>query len=184
MKIIYTAISKNYDTLKEPAVITPGWEYICFSNDKNLTSKIWTIIYRDFNDTKDMREIKIKVPFTKFKTVIWIDGSICINCDLDVFMTQYHKKDFTLLKHNLRDCIYEEAEACINRRKDDEKVIREQMQKYKNSGYPRRRGLVATGVIIRNNTDEVRNFCNEWFEEVKNHSKQDQLSFNYVAYHN
>ncbi len=183
MKIIYTAISKGYDNLKDPTTITPGWEYICFTDDETLTSKVWTVIYRDFKNTKDVRKIKINIPFTNFKTSIWIDGSIRINCDLDQFIGKYHKGDFTLMKHNVRDCIYQEAEACIKRKKDNEKIINKQIQKYRDSSYPEHRGLVATGVMIRNNTEEVKEFCEEWFNEVERFSKRDQLSFNYIAYH-
>ena len=31
-KVVYTCISGNYDTLDEPRVVTPGWEYICFTD--------------------------------------------------------------------------------------------------------------------------------------------------------
>ena len=42
MKVIYTAIFGDYDTLKEPLVITPGWKYICYT-DQDFESKVWEI---------------------------------------------------------------------------------------------------------------------------------------------
>ena len=41
-KVVYTCISGNYDTLKDPTVVTPGWEYICFT-DQKVISNVWTI---------------------------------------------------------------------------------------------------------------------------------------------
>jgi len=31
-KVVYTCISGNYDTLRDPSYVTPGWEYICFTD--------------------------------------------------------------------------------------------------------------------------------------------------------
>jgi hypothetical protein len=38
-------------------------------------------------------------------------------------------------------------------------------------------GLVATGLIIRKNTREVMNFCDEWLNEVETHSIRDRWSY-------
>ena len=34
-KVAYTYIIGNYDSLKEPSVITEGWDYICFTDDSS-----------------------------------------------------------------------------------------------------------------------------------------------------
>jgi hypothetical protein len=41
-KVIYTAIFGPYEELKEPTVITPGWKYICFT-DQPLKSNVWNV---------------------------------------------------------------------------------------------------------------------------------------------
>lgn len=45
-KVLYTAIFGNHDKLKEP-VVTNGWEYILFTNNRELKSDIWDIRYVD-----------------------------------------------------------------------------------------------------------------------------------------
>ena len=30
--LCYTVLSGDYDTLKKPTVITPGWKYVCFTD--------------------------------------------------------------------------------------------------------------------------------------------------------
>lgn len=33
----------DYDNLKEPTVITKGWDYICYTSNKHLKSKHWDV---------------------------------------------------------------------------------------------------------------------------------------------
>ena len=46
-KCIYTAIIGDYDNLYSSInnVKTDGWNYICFTDNKNLKSDFWKIIY-------------------------------------------------------------------------------------------------------------------------------------------
>jgi hypothetical protein len=32
-KAVYTFIFGDYDDLKSPTIMTPGWDYICFTDD-------------------------------------------------------------------------------------------------------------------------------------------------------
>lgn len=176
-KIIYTAISDNYDTLKDPAIITPGWQYICYTNNKAVKSNVWQVIYLDSLTVKEQRKIKIIPPF-EYDICIWIDGSLLVSCNLDEFITENHKGYFTLMKHPNRNCVYEEANACIIRGKDDQDVIINQMTVYKNRNYPSNNGMVATGLMIRENKPLVHIFSSYWWNHVERYSKRDQLSFN------
>ena len=38
--IVYTVITNDYDTLRDPRVVTPGWRYVCFS-DQPIESDVW-----------------------------------------------------------------------------------------------------------------------------------------------
>ena len=178
-KVIYTALMGTYDILKEPLVVTPGWEYICYSNNRNLKSNVWKIEYRNLQDVKQLRNLKIITPF-EYDTCIWVDASIEIKCNLDIFIRDNHHSYFTLMKHPHRSCVYMEAEACIVRKKDKPDVIRAQMQYYREQRYPNNNGMVATGLLIRNNCPQVKEFCKRWYDEVHRFSRRDQLSFNFV----
>jgi hypothetical protein len=171
----------SYDLLKDPLVITPGWEYICYSNNKNLRSNVWKIIYMNLQDVKQLRKLKIITPF-EYDTCIWIDASIEVRCNLDDFIRDNHQSYFTLMKHPHRGCVYMEAEACVVRRKDNEQVIRDQMTYYRSLRYPSNDGMVATGLLIRNNCKQVKDFCERWWSEVERFSRRDQLSFNFTAH--
>lgn len=178
-KIIYTALMGEYDHLKEPLIITPGWKYICYTNRKDLKSNVWEFVHMQFQSVKQVRDVKIRIPF-EYDISIWVDASIEIQCNLDNFIRDHHKGYFTLMQHPHRNCVYMEAEACIKRRKDNSQIITDQIQHYRRKGYPSNNGMVATGLLIRTNCIQVREFCERWYGEVNRFSRRDQLSFNFV----
>ena len=50
-----------------------------------------------------------------------------------------------------------------------------------NENFPRNTNLVQSGVLLRkHNNDKCIFMMNKWWEMIKNYSKRDQLSFNYV----
>lgn len=181
-KIIYTAIMGEYDLLKDPVVITPGWKYICYTNNKNIKSNVWQIEHMYLNSVKEVRQLKITPPF-KYEICIWVDASIEVNCNLDDFIRDNHKGYFTIMKHPFRSCVYEEGRACISRKKDNQEIITEQMDRYRKMGYPENNGMVASGLIVRNSCIRVQRFCERWWKEVEQYSRRDQLSFNFTAYY-
>ena len=68
---------------------------------------------------------------------------------------------------------------------DSEDIINLQIEKYKQLEYPEHNGLIASGILFRDHHDEqVIKLCEDWFDEVTNYSRRDQLSFNYVCWMN
>jgi hypothetical protein len=89
-----------------------------------------------------------------------------------------------------RDCIYEEAEILIKmtdsgKFKDHPEIIKKQVEKYRAEGYPEHNGLLSSMIMLRrHNESEVIQTMEDWWKELKLHSRRDQLSFNYVAWKN
>jgi O-antigen biosynthesis protein len=179
-KIIYTCITGSYDQLHQPLINNPDWKHVCYSNKSIHEGGEWEIRKISGSTAKDARKIKIVTPFD-YDVSIWIDGNMKINCNLDKFVSQHLKTDFGLMTHG-RDCIYDEAAECVLKNKDSREVIEKQMSRYLTEGYPKNNGLVATGIIIRQNNDKVKSFCKRWWREVEKGSRRDQLSFNYVMW--
>ena len=112
----------------------------------------------------------------------WVDGNLEIQRDLEAVVGDLQKGKFSLMYHG-RDCIYEEAHACISSNKDSPDVINGQMNSYRSDGFPEHEGMVATGLIIRDhNTKKTVSFAQKWWEQVRLCSKRDQLSFNYTLW--
>lgn len=183
MKTIYTAIFGNYDDLKEPRVVTPGWRYICFT-DQPLKSKVWEIAHRPMLAPGNHRTARYyKIMFhrhieTEFS--IWLDASFVINCNLDEWWQRY-KQPITCVRHPHRDCVYEEANACIRQVKDAH-LVSKQILNYRNIGMPAGNGVISSGIIMRSMDQEVINLCDLWWQEVERFSVRDQISFAYATW--
>ncbi len=189
-KVIYTAIIGNYDKLKEPKVVTEGFDYVCFTDNVTLKSPIWKIVPvtnpEGLDNTRLARKIKILCNsiLKEYDLSIWVDGSVLIDCDLNNFIdVNYHGEDIVVPSNPYRSCVYEEADECIKLKKDSQDIIKKQMEDYKSEGYPEENGLVGTRLMIRNHrSKKVEEFMNSWWNEVNLKSKRDQLSFNFVLW--
>ncbi len=162
--IIYTANIGNYDT-----------EFsVC-----NVDFPFYKILVTNAENPRLLaREIKIK----PHEFLPPHDYSIWIDANFEIIKPSFDfNYDIVTWKHPERDCIYEEGMACIRLKKDDQNKIFNLLHRYRQENYPEHNGLLASGFLIRKNTQQVRNFCDEWWNEVKNNSHRDQLSFNYIA---
>jgi len=117
---------------------------------------------------------------------MWIDGNFVFHAinPLTAIVDAYLKDDCSIatFKHSNRQCVYQEENACLKWRKDQKKIIREQVEKYRSEGYPAYNGLVETGCLVRRNDDVAKKFNKTWWAEIEKHSFRDQLSFNYICW--
>lgn len=190
---VYTAITNGYDSLKDPIHLSKDIDYICFTDNPNIKSSIWEVVAipnNDLDEVRKCRQIKIlpHIFLKDYQYSIWIDGNIDIISDINELVSEYFERkkcDLVTFKHPFRDCIYEEAMECIKLKKDDEKIILKQMEKYEKNNYPKNAGLIESNVILRrHNSPHVMKVMEDWWQEVENFSRRDQLSFNYVAWLN
>lgn len=174
--ICYTTITGNYDILKEPLVVSEGWEYVVFS-DRFIDSDVWQCHITE----KHNREIKI-LGHKEFFNVptLYVDGSIQIKGDLNEFVSRIPQW-FTLWKHPHRSCTYKEAQAVIRLKGCKPTIVNQQMNRYKKAGLPGNWGLAACGIMYRDFSDPVvREMCNDWFKEWEMSCGRDQLSLPYT----
>jgi len=189
-KCLYTANIGDYDNIINPNTQKlDDWDYICFTDNKELKSNYWTIVYvkkpNDLSNVKFARYIKINfhkiVP--DYYTSIWIDSNIMLNTNLNNFLSKYALDvDLVVSKHYKRDCIYFEANVIMKLNYDSKHNVLNQINKYELDNYPTHNGLAETNVLVRNNTPEIVNFCDLWWNEVNTYTHRDQLSFNYVLW--
>jgi len=190
-KAAYTFIIGDYDTLKTPAVVTEGWDYICFTDNPNLQSACWDVRLstRQGDDvTLEDKKFAMKhmILFHQYldgyDVTLSVGGQIEINCNLDVLFGQHFNEDDDMMicLHPERDCVYDEADACTALGKDDASRIHAHMQEYRAAGYPPHHGLYSTIIIgRRHDRQHLKDMCELWFRELKRGSQRDQLSLNY-----
>ena len=189
--VCYTCITDGYDQILDPLVVSPGIDFICFS-DKQIQSKIWKWKQipkeiESLDKIRQQRSIKIcpHKYLKEYDISIWVDGNIQIKNDLNKFIKQYNLDvcPLWIRKHPARDCIYDEAKECIAQRKAPKEVIEKQVLKYKAVNYPAHNKLVESGIILRKHNDtQCQKICDVWFAEVLTESYRDQLSFNYACW--
>ena len=205
--VVYTAIIGNYDTLNEIEYMTPGWDYICFTDNEKLTSNTWTIKYISDDDKEKFfkeydycwwwknknqylnRYIKLNPHkyLPEYTFSIYIDGNIIIKNNLNDFLEEYINKignyDYILwtFTHTTRDCLYDEINKCIELKKDDAKNLERLYLLYKQEHVPHHLGMSHNCVLCRYHKEQdCTSLMNEWWEYVKEYSVRDQCSLYYV----
>ncbi len=194
--VIYTAITGKYDLLPYNSVYNlEDYDYVCFTTVDNIMNipKPWRAIAIEplqyIIPTKDQVKIArwFKIHphlfFRNYQVSIWIDGNIKFIQDPNKYLTD-NIYDFLLIpEHPKRDCIYEEAKACIAMKKDLKENIEKEISFLKEEQYPEHNGLVQSNIIVRNhNKKECIDLMETWWNMIQTYSKRDQLSFNYVCW--
>lgn len=199
-KVIYTAIFGGKDKLIEPEFIPKDFDFFCFT-DSNLKSDVWQIkkVKKFMEDpVRCARKIKI-LPhryLPEYDISIWVDGNMQVRGDINQIIKNYlDKNDLAIYDHkklvdDSRDCIYEEADVLTQmaekggkKYKDDPEIIKKQVKRYRNEGYPEHNGLISSMVIARrHNSSEVIKLMEFWWSELKQNSRRDQLSFDYAVW--
>jgi len=210
--VIYTAIFGGKDELIEPKFTLKGCDFVCFT-DQDFISDVWLVrkVEPEFEDpVRNARMYKV-LPhkyLLEYEISIWIDGNLLLRGDVNELIKKYlkdynlaifdhnqHKKRWKKLfwvknTEDCRDCLYEEAKYLLRigkdgKYKDDPDLMTEQIERYKKEGYPEHNGLAVTMMLIRrHNETDVMQTMEDWWEEIENGSRRDQLSFNYVAWKN
>lgn len=188
---IYTAIFNDYDWLKEPVGRFENIEFICYTDNKNLKSKIWNIRHVDLaGSTASLknREIKLLYPYTELKEYeysMYVDGSMMIKGDVHAFFERYTKEKLPLMnfRHPNNDCIFEEIKRCIKQNRGNSDKLLEQYVIYINDNMPKHYGLSDNKILLRDNRSELGyQLMQEWYGQVVNYSGRDQVCLAYVLY--
>lgn len=142
----------------------------------------------NYGQVKNARRYKV-LPhkyLSEYEYSIWIDGNYEIIGSIQEYIKKYSKQSAILcVVHPDRCCVYEEAQACIEIKKDSEDIICMQIDKYRSELYPENNGMIASGILFRkHNNPEVIKIMEDWWKEIEKYSKRDQLSFNYVCWEN
>ncbi len=187
--LIYTAIAGSYDTLRDPLVVNDRCRYICFTDDLSIKSEIWEVRPLDIINNDMVRSAKrLKVLpheyFNEYSWSIWVDGKFQIKRDLvELIQKNTLYSNFLSFMHYKRSRVFDEAKTCIDLGFDDADIINKQIEAYKNDGFLDDNELIEGGVLFRkHNERNVIMLMERWWKEINNHSRRDQISFNYCAW--
>ncbi len=187
--VVYTSIYGDYDSLLDPEYTSEGIEYICFTNNRDIRSDVWSVFYEEFDyESNVMGAKKYKVfpnrYFSEYEVSVWVDGKFLIKSDLRDYIDKYNRTSTILcFPHYDRVCAYEEAAMCVHTGLGEKSLILAQIADYHNEGYPVDNGLYEMGCIVRwHNDPTVIRLMEEWDKQIKKYSYRDQISFPYVCW--
>lgn len=210
-KVIYTAIFGGKDDLHEPLFLPAGFDFVCFTDNRDLHSKYWNIRVVEplFSDpVRNARYYKIMAHkvLSEYNQSIWIDGNMIVKGDCNKLIKKYLSQySFATYDHSkqkrrfwkifwigdkklARDCVYDEFKDLVSKTRrgfymDNIEIMKNQIARYTQEGYPKHNGLAVTMVLLRNHHDtRVVELMDAWWIELKNGSRRDQLSLNYVVW--
>ena len=187
---VYTCITGDYDNLHEVSCPEKGIDFYCFTNNKNLKSDTWKIIYIK-NNRLDNHHLSRKIKMLghpiinkKYDISVWMDASIIWEKSVQDFVSTYLKDSpFAAFKHSQRQTIKDEAIACLRLNKDTKDNITRTLSFLESEHFPDDQGLYEMTVFIkRHNDPTVIKTMRLWFEMNQKYSKRDQLTFMYCAW--
>jgi len=189
--VVYTALFGDYDKLIDPPKKYDSINFICFTDQKDLKSNIWDIkIVNSTNKIPNMlnREFKFfpNKYFSEYQYSLYIDSNIRLLSNPITLFEKYLSNNLIAIpNHWRRNCIYKEAQKCIEIGKVELEIANRQMQSYMKEGYPENNGLGEMNIIFRkHNDDKIIKLMNDWWNQLNQFSQRDQLSFCYVAWKN
>jgi hypothetical protein len=191
--VVYTAIAGDRDTLKpQCGRLTAEARFVALVDEPGAVncSPPWSL--EPFTEThpdpvRTARRCKVLSHklFPGVEYSLWIDGNVTVlsSSSLTSLIDQYlDGVDLCVFRHPQRSCLFAEAEVCKHKRLDDPVIIDAQVARYRSEGVPENLGLVESCVILRRHTPAIARFNEGWWDEMKNGSRRDQISFNYVAH--
>lgn len=183
---LYTAICGKYDKIRDPLVLQNNIDYHLFADSPVMVTELWQVRPAPFLDedpTRSARFIKTHphIFFKDYDIAIWVDGNITLMNDVSPMVADLlaSGKPIGAFPHQHRKNIYDEMEACLQLKKDDEQLMREQIKRYQKANFSHD-DLAETGFLIFNlKHPNLTSVLDRWWAEIEAGSKRDQLSLNY-----
>ena len=206
MKIaVYTANIGGCIKFSEPKIIENNVDYIYFTDDKNIKSDKWNVVYIEntietTNVSPGSRSFgkRIKMLFweylKEYDWVVWIDAQNEIQSDgfrayIDTIPSTidavFKPNPWPRNSKNKRPSVFAEIKALRKMNLEDADALalwKEELQKL---NFPANEyGLFETNIIFRryNSKKITRDFYQEWWDLSTKRFRRDQLTINYLIW--
>lgn len=189
MKIAVVTSSIGSNKLLDP-IPFEGVDYHAFIDDNTANDK-WTIHpVIDFSSDpiyKNRRNAKVYkiLPFTflpEYDYYFWVDSTHILEKNpFEVIDKYLIDSDVAVFKHPERNCIYSEGKIVVDIKYDHPNLVEDQLDFYRDIGYPENNGLYELPVRVQRNTELTRRMGWMWWEQICMFSSRDQISFPFVC---
>lgn len=192
--VFYTCIVGDYDNLEEPLSVCPDCDYYVISDVPPQKESIFQ--YIDISrclpgnvtdNTKKNRYCKINAHkiFPQYRYSIYFDGQFQLQSAIVKYVEQLPKTGIVAFCENYWSSTYMEAMRILLNKRDSEEVIMRQMKQYWLEGLPEEFGSKYCGILIREHNNPIcKKLMEDWWEQIEQFSKRDQISFPYIIWKN
>ena len=190
--VITYIFGTNQELLREPLVLEPDTEYICVTDQSNLKSKHWHIIFDNMPAAKCTRDKMPMVKYNPFKytkaeRIIVIDGTLQITGSLQTAFHQLDDIPLLVKPHPERNMLIDELVVWHNIRHLSSDIIDKFIVMSAVDGISlTNKFLIESCVIGYNNWPIIHILCQSVLEYMKflgNHGtlcKTNQCPFTYL----
>ena len=185
--VVFTVLTGDYDNIKDPLFISPGVDYILFTN-REIQRKVWrTVKIENAGLTDIMLSRRVKMLPQEYlpkgyDSSIYVDANVVIFGDITMLTTRLNNNcHFAVTSHSVRQTVKEEMDELVAIGKVDGAVADSIYARYRQEGFKDDYGLAECTVLIRCCNDErLDSLMKTWWEEFStNGLGRDQISIMY-----
>ena len=190
--IIYTVITGNYDSIKQPLVVEEGVEFILFTNNPEIKEAgVWKVVQipseqwqgRTERENNILLSRKVKMLPHKYfpkecEQSIYVDADMLIQGPLTELLKHLHEDTlFAACRHSYCKSVSEEINDLKAKGMVDATQVQQQWQRYEEWGFKDDLGISENGLLIRRHNDaRVTQLMELWWKEYLNGCLRDQVS--------
>ena len=190
--IIYTVITGNYDTIKQPLVVEEGVEYYLFTNNPGIVDAgVWKVVQIPSEQWQGRTERENNILLSRMVKMlphkylpegaewsIYIDADMVIKRPLTELLNNLHPETlFAACRHSYCKSVQEEIEDLLVKNMVQPEQVKEQWQKYTEWGFRDDLGISENGLLIRkHNNQHVQSLMQLWWKEYQQGCLRDQVS--------
>lgn len=190
--IIYTTITGNYDSIKQPLVVEEGVESVLFTNNREIKDAgVWRVVQipseqwqgRTERENNILLSRKVKMLPHKYlpkecELSIYVDADMLIKEPLTL-LSKYLREEtlFASCRHSYCQSVSEEINDLKVKGMLDATQVENQWQRYVEWGFKDDLGISENGLLIRRHNDaRVTQLMEMWWDEYQKGCLRDQVS--------
>ena len=189
---IYTVITGNYDTIKQPLVLTPGADYFLFTNNPHIKEEgVWKVVHipslnigsRSEKENNILLSRKVKMLAHEYlpkgyDVSVYVDADMLLKESLSELRdTMADNRLMAACRHSYCVSVRQEVSELINKGRVDAHQVEQDWQRYVVWGFEDNLGISENGLLIRRHHDaRVIQLMELWWGEYQHGCLRDQVS--------
>lgn len=182
---VYTALTGEYDSLRQPKQVRNGVDYFCFSNDiREKQIGAWRIHPIPFEDSDPVRvsrfpKLNPHIVLPDHETSLYVDANVLITEKLDAAVDNAIASwtPCAMVPHPYRKGTFEEGLFVLRHSMANPFQVYRQMRQLSRNGFSDDAGLFVCSIIFRRHLyPRVIKFSEAWWRDFQTGAKRDQLS--------